>query len=613
MAKRYWIITLVFLIALSTKAQNDTIVFSTQGGFHEDSFQLELLNYFPQNHIRYTTNGNRPTAQSPLYDGPLTLDGRMYSKSDIYTIINCPVALYNCPDSVQHCIVIRAAVFNENDSCVSRVMTNSYFIRSLGCNTHGLPAVSLCADSLDLFDYYQGIFVPGVNQSPNAASWTGNYFCKGREWERRCNVEFYESDNSGVNQEAGVRVHGGVSRRLPQKSMKLYAREEYGKKRFKHQFFDNVSIEKVKRFTLKPFSCCIDLKVGLTDALCHHVAQGMNFDVLGTRAVVVFLNGEYWGIYYLEESTDTRYLEDHYGVNPDSCNIIKNWHTLDAGDDTQWIQLYNWLETADLTQAEQYDYLCSKIDIDNFIDYTVFELYAANSDWPASNVRCWQAGERKWRWMFFDGDGCFSREFDVFANIVDTSNTPLHPHLDTTSIAASTLFYRKLLKNADFLERLRSRFVTAMAQTLNYEHTKPVLEKHYDDIVNEVSNQSFRFNFPIDSMQWSKHIERLNTNLQYRNKSMKAQIKAFWSVFSSEEAVGFAAYPNPFTDEIHLLVSSETGHSLEVKIFDLLGRCLYYDNLKLYDEVQDFVIRPNLSPGVYVLKIGNHGQRIVRY
>ena len=226
MRKRFCFILFVLSVAFGAMAQNDTVVFSAKGGFYEDVFALELFNNYSQHHIRYTINGNRPTAQSPLYEEALVLDEHLYSKSDIYTIVNCPEQEFYLPDSVQHCIVIRAAVFDENDSCVSRVMTNSYFICALGCNTHGLPAVSLCADSLDLFSYYRGIFVPGAWQSPSMPEWTGNYFCKGEEWERRCNVEFYENENRGVNQEAGLRAHGGASRRYQQKGMKLYARTE---------------------------------------------------------------------------------------------------------------------------------------------------------------------------------------------------------------------------------------------------------------------------------------------------------------------------------------------------------------------------------------------------
>ena len=123
--KSLWFIWLVFLAVVSVKAQNDTVVFSAKGGFYEESFALQLHHVLTQNHIRYTTNGNLPTAQSPLYTEPLVLDTSLYSKSDIYTIVNCPEQEFYLPDSVQHCIVIHAAVFDENDSCVSQVMTTA--------------------------------------------------------------------------------------------------------------------------------------------------------------------------------------------------------------------------------------------------------------------------------------------------------------------------------------------------------------------------------------------------------------------------------------------------------------------------------------------------------
>ena len=600
---------LVFSICLSSfvKAQNDTVLFSASGGFYEEVFPLELNCTNPQNHIRYTTNGNRPTAQSPLYEGPLLLDASKFSKSKIYTIVNCPEAEFYLPDSVEHCIVIRAAVYDAYDNCVSSVRTNSYFIHDLGCDTHGLPVMSICADTLDLFGYYRGIFVPGAWCSPNLPDWTGNYFCKGIEWERRCNVEFYENDNRGINQEAGLRTRGGASRRFQQKGIKLYAREEYGKKRFKHLFFDDSPMDNVKHLSLKPFRCSNWLQIGLNDPLCHRMARYMNIDRLGTRAVVVFLNGEYWGIYYLEESTDSHYLEDHYGVDPLSCNIIKNWCTLDEGDDTQWQDFYAWVETSDLSDDDNYDYFCSKIDLDNFIDYTVFELYSANVDWPANNVRCWQSGNRKWRWMFFDGDGCFFRDWDVFANIVDTSDN-LGP-----SNATSTLFFRRLLKNNDFKAKLRSRFETLMTTQLNYSHTGPILASLSNCINDEIPEQSFRFHFPRNTSVWSEHVAQIDSYLQRRNQTMEDQIEAFLDVFSHEEPVSFACYPNPFTDEIHLLVASETMASTELMVFDLMGRCCYRSSVVLSYGLSEITINPELSPGVYVLKIGNQVQRIVKY
>ena len=123
-----FVVAIFLLFALSARAQYDTIVFSLQGGFYDDVITLELQCNNPQNHIRYTTNGSNPTAQSKLYTEPLVLDKRMYSKSNIYTLRNCPEDQFRKLDSIDHCIVIRATVFDENEVFASETYTNSYFI-----------------------------------------------------------------------------------------------------------------------------------------------------------------------------------------------------------------------------------------------------------------------------------------------------------------------------------------------------------------------------------------------------------------------------------------------------------------------------------------------------
>ena len=253
------------------------------------------------------------------------MDGRQYSHSDIYTIQISPDNLVFVPDSVRHCIVIRAAVFDENDSCVSQVVTNSYFIKALGCDTHGLPAVSLCADSLDLFDYERGIMVPGVFFDPDDSEHTGNYYQKGLEWERLVNVEFYDfGGNNGVNQPCGLRAHGNRARRYPQKGLKIYAREEYGKKRFKYRFFETTPVNDFKHLVIKSFSSLYPFS-GVQDYICTQMALSIGLEAGHSRPVVLFINGEYWGIYFLQEKMDARYLEDHFGIPVERPYIVGNW------------------------------------------------------------------------------------------------------------------------------------------------------------------------------------------------------------------------------------------------------------------------------------------------
>ena len=216
--------TIILFLALSMAncclAQAERVLFSSDGGFYENSFQLSLYCFYADHHIRYTTNGNTPTSNSALYTHPLTLDESLYSNSDIFTIQTTIDELFFVPNSVRKCITIRACVFDEEGNRISAVNTQSYFISALGCNTHGLPVMSIAADSTSLFDYNTGILVPGVHFDPNNSNWTGNYYMRGREWEREVNVEFYEPhDNSGVNQVAGLRTHGGTARRGPQKGL----------------------------------------------------------------------------------------------------------------------------------------------------------------------------------------------------------------------------------------------------------------------------------------------------------------------------------------------------------------------------------------------------------
>lgn len=266
------------LFSVLTQAQEIAVRFSCPGGFYDSTFHVALSCENENCVIRYTTDGNKPTGFSKVYSEPLLLDENLYSHSDIYTIRTCPDSIWYQPDAVRHCIVIRAAAFDAKNNRVSEVVTNSYFIKSLGCDTHGLPAVSLCADSLDLFDYERGIMVWGVCFDSMAANRSGNYFMRGREWERTCNVEFYELDNKGVNQRAGLRMHGNGSRGEVQKGMKVYARMEYGKESSQHPFFCDRDAGRYKRLVMKPFGYKIH-PLAVQDYVCSRMAGGGGFRI----------------------------------------------------------------------------------------------------------------------------------------------------------------------------------------------------------------------------------------------------------------------------------------------------------------------------------------------
>lgn len=607
--KGFCFILFTILAFLSAKAQNDSVRFSAQGGFYENVFSLELYNTNPQNHIHYTLNGNCPTVQSPLYEEPLVLNESLYSKSDIFTIQISPDNLVYIPDSIQHCIVIRAAVFDDNGNCLSDVATNSYFIRALGCDTHGLPAISICADTLDLFDYERGIMVPGKYFNQQNPDWTGNYYQEGELWERPCNIEFREADNSGINQLAGLRTHGGNGRRYAQKSFTLHAENQYGNKRFKYKFFKTTPFNDFKHLVLKPFISAWS-EAGIQDYVCGRIASQLNIETLASRACVLYLNGEYWGIYFLQEKSDERFLEDHFGFDISNVNLMGNWYGLDeCGSNVEFNQFMEWLDSADLTQSGNYNYVKEFIDVNCFIDYQIFELFSANEDWPANNMRCWQAYNLKWRWIFYDGDGCLRHStMDVFANAtyVGESTWP--------SSTQSTLLFRRLLENHEFVNQFKNRFLELIATDFQYNETQPYLSYVTQQISGEINSQSHRFNIPLNLDSWNSSIDEIDKFLLDRPIGIERRFEAFLAQYDviDNTRPRLECFPNPSNGEIFLHLDSNMTNSAEIEIYNVQGQKVFSEPCNPSDSGSLISIHPNLTAGVYFMKVGNMVQRIIR-
>ncbi|MBR4146484.1 MAG: CotH kinase family protein [Bacteroidales bacterium] len=597
-----WRLKAVFLLLtgclLQASAQEEQVLFSAPGGFYEESFPISLGCCYGNHHVRYTINGDSPTPTSALYTDPLTLNEGLYSKSDIYTIVNSIPSVFYLPDHIQKAIVIRAAVFDENDSIISPIATNSYFIRSLGCDFHGLPVISIVADSLSLFDYETGIFIPGIHYDPSDSTHTGNYCQRGREWERLINMEFYEPDNTGINQPCGLRTHGGASRWYQQKGMRFYAREEYGKKRFKHRFFESTPIASFKRLNLHPFRCSNWLQTGGQEYLAQTVAANLDVEALAVRQTVVFINGEYWGIYTLEESPDERYLEDHYDVDLEKLNIIKYWGVTQYGDGSNWWSLYTWINSADLSLPEDSAYAYSRIDVNNLIDYLLLETYSANLDWPQNNVLIWQpeAGQ-SFRWIFYDGDGCFTRpQFNALENA---------HHQGGNSVVI-----KHFLENAHFRRTFYERYLQLLETHFSYSYLKSILDRYQQLVEGEVTAQSERFHFPVNMDKWHEGLEDAELFISSRHNYFKEEILQYISV-GEPSISSFCCSPNPSTGTFCIRFHSEANYVSPIEIFDIMGRKVYWKELYLFEGENNIPISTSLSPGLYLIRLDGIATRIV--
>lgn len=593
-----WLLTLPFLLI----GQHLTI--SPSGGFHTHAPRVTMNGDIPGAHVCYTVNGHTPTEGDRHYSEPMTLNASYFSKSDIYKIQISPANEVFVPEGgVRHAVVLRAALFDTTGQRISEVITNTYIISDLDGDSHGLPVISLCADSAELFDNDSGILVPGTWYTGD--EWSGNYYQEGREWERIINAELLMPDGGGFNQTCGLRTHGGSGRRYPQKALKIYARDEYGKKHFSYKIFDDLEINKFKRLVLKPFrSAWTD--AGIQNQVTEQLARNLNLDAPAIRPIVLYINGEYWGIYFLQEKTDERFLQDHYGNDEEDYNIMSNWvNLLDNGTDEYFQAMMQWLETADMTRSEDYAMVQQLIDISNFIDYQIFEIYTCNEDWPANNMRCWQYRTGPWRWIFYDGDACLKHlEWNAFDYAVYEGDDT-YPASRT-----STLLFRKLLANQDFQKRFTNRYKNLINSLFNYYQVKPYIDAAKRQIEDEIQNQVERFRYPNNLNDWKSAIAKMNDYFLRRPTIALQELLTYLP--PQEDAVSeIGCVPNPTSGHVRLTIETSDPGIRIISIYNLMGELVFNDITYCETGNNEVELWLPMPAGAYVLRIGNQSAKIV--
>ena len=547
--------------------------------------------------IHYTLNGTTPTADDKLYTAPLYLSEQLYSHSDLYRLRNCPENLWTPRDEVDHLIVLRAALFAPDGSRCSDVRTEVYLVKSLLHRDMELPVVSLCIDSADLFDFDSGIFVPGTHFDPTNLYFSGNYCQRGREWERHADFTFIDNGTTVLSQSCGIRIHGNRTRCYQQKGFTLYARKEYGTKQFAHPFFGSGGPDRYKRLILRPWAAGWN-DSGIPDYLCQRLAATLGCDHLLTRPVALFLNGEYWGLYFMQEKPDEHYIEQYYNIDKDNVDILANWgQEVENGDATRWNAFYQWLETADLTREADYQYAIQQIDIDALIDYMLLQVFVSNIDWPANNVRLWSANGSPWRWFFFDGDAAFARWNDnkvILNQLVCNDPSQTYP-----SSPFATRLFRQLLSNNDFKLYTIEYFYRIVHDRIGINHAEPILQDIISELSNEVIYQSARFGNPVGLDEWLDYTNDVRRYLVERTVSMPddyARLLGF-----EPNNIKITLFPNPSPGSATLLCSSECGNIISIEILNAIGQRIYRQNHILSTTLNPIAL-PTLPQGIYFVR-----------
>lgn len=590
----------------------EKVFFSELGGVYDDNFELELSNVFTENIIRYTIDGSTPNENSLLYSDVLFLDEDMCSKTDIYKIQVSPADIQYIPETIfPKAIVIRAAAFDSTGNIQSKVFTNSYFIRNMEIDHADLPIISITADYDDLFNDSTGIFVPGIFYDENylyGAERSGNYYQRGEEWERRANVELFDYSNSDFfSQEVGLRIHGDQARCFPQKGMRIYARNEYGDSKFYTKLFTPEIHNQYERLVFKPF-CASWTQAGFQDFLAAKISTNLSYINPNSKPVVLYLNGEYWGIYFVLERIDEKYLEEKYNIDKNSVELVTDWFgNTDKGVNEDYVNLYEFISENDMKNAQNYYYVTQLIDINNFIDYQIFEIYFNNFDWPANNMKCWKSNQydQKWRWIFYDGDACFHNyKYNFFDHATSTSDDNYPTNY------AVTLIYRKLMENSSFAFAFVNRLQYLVNNDFLYANTTQYLNQINVFFDVELQNQIDRFDKPKDYTQWLNDYESIQDFLVERPCSIKKHLKSSFGyninvpncgyIDTDIEVNNFVLYPNPTQKSFCIHADSDYSYPFRITISNVSGKIIQerFEFLQIGDNQFSFDDL-NLNAGIY--------------
>ena len=414
---------------------NANITFSLEDGMYFGTQELEMETDEAGANIHYTLTGKDPSEEDPIYQGPITITSST---------------------------VVSARAFKPGFAG-QKTTRGTYLIDESSDVFH----LHLQIDPKYLWDDETGMYVTGENGitgfcSEEPRNWN-------QDWEYPGQITLFEPDGrKAFKVNAGVKIGGGCSRGLKMKSLNFFLRKgTYGDEKIEYQLFDQLDIHEFRRFKVRNGGNDFTQML-FRDAAVHEIVRDQfDMDIMAYRPVQVFINGDYWGVYGMREFFNQDYLAAHHGVDRDNLDIIKNpfapWREVKEGNNVAYTNLRDFIQDNDLSVAVNYQQVLEQMDMNEFLNYFLAQIYLAAYDWPANNMQIWRDRDNgKWRWMFFDldattnyGEWSLSNAHDRTLGHALAPNGPVWPNGPE-----STLFLRKLLENDDFRHEFIQRMCT---------------------------------------------------------------------------------------------------------------------------------------------------------
>lgn len=601
----------------SNNASN-SLSFSHEAGFYKNDITL-LINSLTEDSIYCTFDGAEPNPAPELHTNEVILKNKTQTPNVWSEIPTTPTEewitnpVWSSPDFlITKANIIRCASFR-NGTKTSKTYSKTYLIEDDVFEKYDMPIISLITEGSNFFDHENGIYVPGIDYDPEVPEWTGNYFRKDIGSERPIHIEYFDlQGNLGFSQDAGARIHGGKTRHGAQKSLKLYARGDYGTKYFNYQLMPQKEVNQYKRFILQTTTGAWGGDSVIKDILSHEIVRDLDFEKMDYQPTIVFLNGEYWGIHHIRDRFDEYYVSYTSGLDADSIEM-------NTGGSDHYNNLIDYIKEHMPIDNDEYAHISEQIEIDAYIDYQIAEMYLNNYDWPANNIKYWRPNKPggKWRWMFFDIDGGF-RDYNYNMLIHNTSDDP---EIKWPNNSRSTLLFRALIGNEIFQDKFITRYKDLIENEFKTSVTVEKLNTIVDQYTHEMPNHIVRWHFPPSMDTWKNDInEELIEFLKKRPCTVVEHIKDFFDLEEynvecldtieieepppTEYIENIIISPNPSFGLFTIYNKSDKDKEFEITLVNTLGQVIYQKQSFL---LQSYTYKEfnytYLISGIYYLRI----------
>lgn len=417
-------------------------------------------------------------------------------------------------DSIEICqtTAIRAMIFDENGPISDTVYHGTYLIG----RPSSLPVISLHLDWTD-FVGPNGILRGTFEEIGEGDEKEIIY--SGRVWEKSNIPVLFEFLKQGERPYAGaVRLQpfGGMTLGYAEKSMRVFTDTLIGPKKIRIDPFYNKRNKGYKSIVFRTSGndyCGTRIK----DVTLSSLARGIGIDYLDYCPAILYVNGQYWGIYNMREKCNKDYLKYNHGAPKDSTTILLRGSGTKS---PEYMELLSYVEQ-EFPEGTAIDSVNQKMALENYINYIIWQIHIINLD-SRGNVRFWKSSslDNRWRWIFYDSDlGCSLDKvnFNYLRQRLRTDNTEWY------NPEWSTRLLRGLVAHPD----IRNYFINQYCYLLG-------TALHKDTILNRID-----YFASIIRPEIAEHVKRRNSICGSSVRAWENNILLFKQFFEMRELTAY--------------------------------------------------------------------------